>query len=236
VVWRPEDFINGIFTQATASHVVAFFSHHQLTHILATYGYWAIGGIVGLESMGIPLPGETILVTAAIYAGATGNLDIALVIAAAATGAIVGDNIGYWIGRRGGYPLLLKYGSRIRLNERRIKLGQYMFLRYGGAIVFFGRFIAILRVLAALLAGANRMGWLRFLAYNAAGGIIWTTIYGGAAYYFGDELHLLRRSTGLAVAGGTIIAIIIGLILLRRYETYLEVQAERALPGPLRAP
>jgi membrane protein DedA with SNARE-associated domain len=77
---------------------------------------------------------------------------------------------------------------------------------------------------------------MRFLVYNAAGGIIWTTIYGGAAYYFGDELHLLRRSTGLAVAGGTIIAIIIGLILLRRYETYLEVQAERALPGPLRAP
>jgi membrane protein DedA with SNARE-associated domain len=215
---------------------VAFFSHHQLTELITTYGYWAVGGIVGLESMGIPLPGETILVTAAIYAGATGDLDISLVIASAAAGAIIGDNIGYWIGRKGGYPLLLKYGPRFRLNERRIKLGQYLFLRHGGAIVFFGRFIAVLRVLAALLAGANRMGWLRFLLYNAAGGIVWTTLYGGAAYYFGDELHLLKRSTGLAVAAGTILAIIIALIFLRRYETYLEDQAERALPGPLRAP
>jgi membrane protein DedA with SNARE-associated domain len=215
---------------------VAFFSHHQITELLTTYGYWAIGGIIGLESMGIPLPGETILVTAAIYAGATGDLDISLVIASAAAGAIIGDNLGYWIGRRGGYPLLLKYGPRFRLNERRIKLGQYLFLRYGGAIVFFGRFIAVLRVLAALLAGANRMGWLRFLLYNAAGGIVWTTLYGSAAYYFGDELHLLKRSTGLAVAAGTIVAIIIALILLRRYETYLEDQADRALPGPLRAP
>jgi membrane protein DedA with SNARE-associated domain len=215
---------------------VTLFSHAELTHLLSTYGYWAIGGIIGLESMGIPLPGETILITAAIYAGATGDLNIAFVIASAAAGAIVGDNIGYWIGREGGYPLLLRYGPRIRLNEPRIKLGQYLFLRHGGVIVFFGRFIAVLRVLAALLAGANRMGWLRFLIYNAAGGIVWTTLYGTAAYYFGDQLHLLRRSTSLAVAGATIIAIIVALILLRRYETYLEAKAERALPGPLRAP
>jgi membrane protein DedA with SNARE-associated domain len=215
---------------------VAFFSHHELTNLISTYGYWAVGGMIGLESMGIPLPGEATLITAAIYAGATQDLNIVYIIASAAAGAIIGDNIGYWIGRKGGYPLLVRHGWRLRLTERRIKLGQYLFLRHGGKIVFFGRFIAVLRVLAALLAGANRMDWGRFLVYNAAGGIVWTAIYGSAAYYFGDQLHLLRRSTGFAVAGGTILVIIIGLILLRRYETYLENQAERALPGPLRAP
>jgi membrane protein DedA with SNARE-associated domain len=215
---------------------VTFFSHDQLTNLLSTYGYWAIGVVVGLESMGIPLPGETILITAAIYAGATGDLDIVSVIASAAAGAIIGDNIGYWIGRQGGYPLLLRHARRIRLTERKIKLGQYLFLRYGGAIVFFGRFIAVLRILAALLAGVNRMAWWRFLFYNAAGGIIWTALYGSAAYYFGDQLHLLKRSTGFAIAAATVVAIIVALILLRRYESHLEDEAERALPGPLKAP
>jgi membrane protein DedA with SNARE-associated domain len=215
---------------------VTFFSPEQISDIVSTYGYWAIGIIVGLESMGIPLPGETVLVSAAIYAGATEELNIVFVIASAAAGAILGDNVGYWIGRKGGYPLLLRHGRRFRLSERRIKLGQYLFLRHGGKIVFFGRFIAILRVLAAVLAGANRMGWMRFLVYNAAGGIVWTTLYGGAAYYFGDQIHLLKRSTGLTVIGVTLAAIVIGLILLRRYESYLEDQAERALPGPLKAP
>src|SRR5262249_15371812 len=131
----------------------------DLGHLISQYGYAAVAVIVGLESMGIPLPGETVLVLSAVYAGTHSDLHIAGVVAAAALGAILGDNAGYWLGREFGYPLLLRYGRYVRLTETRIKLGQYLFLRHGGKMVFFGRFIAVLRMLAAFLAGVNRMEW-----------------------------------------------------------------------------
>jgi membrane protein DedA with SNARE-associated domain len=124
---------------------------------IAAYGYWAVLVLVGLESMGLPLPGETALIAAAVYAGTRRELNVAGVIAVASIGAVIGDNIGYEIGRRLGFPLLVRYGSRIGLDERRLKLGQYLFRRHGGSIVFFGRFVAFLRTFTALLAGANRM-------------------------------------------------------------------------------
>ena len=117
--------------------------------LLTKYGSFAVAGVVCLESMGLPLPGEAILIAAAIYAGKTGGLNIVEVIAATAAGAIVGDNIGYWIGREIGFPVLLRYGRYIGLTEPRIKLGQYLFMQHGGKIVFFGRFVALLRALAA---------------------------------------------------------------------------------------
>src|ERR1700680_126117 len=122
--------------------------------------------------MGIPVPGETALIAAAVYAGTTNNVSIWPIIAAAAAGAIAGDTVGFWIGRTLGYSLLLRYGPYIRLTESRLKVGQYLFLRHGGKIVFFGRFFPVLRVVAALLAGANCMPWPRFFLYNAAGGIM----------------------------------------------------------------
>ena len=140
----------------------------MLAHLIQTYGYWAIGGIVALESMGFPLPGETVLVAAAIYAGTTHDLEILFVIVAAATGSVLGNIVGFWIGREGGYRLLLRYGHYVRLTERKIKLGQYLFLRHGGKIVFFSRFVAVLRAVAALLAGANRMNWSRFPTVGSA--------------------------------------------------------------------
>src|SRR5262245_37516099 len=128
--------------------------------------------------MGVPLPGEYAADADAVYAGTTHKLDIFGVIAAAAAGAVIGDNIGYEIGRWVGFPLLVRHGPRIGLDERRLKLGQYLFLRYGGMIVFFGRFVALLRTLAALLAGVNRMPWPRFFFFNAAGGLISSSIFG----------------------------------------------------------
>jgi membrane protein DedA with SNARE-associated domain len=104
----------------------------NLPHLFSTYGYWVVGGIIALESMGLPLPGEATLIAAAIYAGSTQQLNIWLVIAAAAIGAILGDNIGYWIGREIGYRLLLRYGHYLQLTDARIKLGQYLFSRHGG--------------------------------------------------------------------------------------------------------
>lgn len=131
--------------------------------LIMKYGSLAVAGVVCLESMGLPLPGEAILIAAAVYAGKTGHLNIYEVIAAASIGAIVGDNFGYWIGREIGFRLLVRYGCYVGLSEPRIKVGQYLFQRHGGKIVFFGRFVALLRVLAAVLAGVNRMSWLRFL-------------------------------------------------------------------------
>src|SRR6476660_587181 len=134
--------------------------------------------------MGLPLPGESALVLAALYASRHDH-NIAGVVAAAATGAVLGDNIGYWIGREFGYRLLLRYGGAIGLSVSKIKLGQYLFLRHGGKVVFFGRFVAVLRALAAFLAGVNRMDWGRFLLANSAGGILWASVVGFGAYALG---------------------------------------------------
>lgn len=205
----------------------------MLAHLIQTYGYWAIGGIVALESMGFPLPGETVLVAAAIYAGTTHDLEILFVIVAAATGSVLGNIVGFWIGREGGYRLLLRYGHYVRLTERKIKLGQYLFLRHGGKIVFFSRFVAVLRAVAALLAGANRMNWSRFLLANAASGVVWATLYGVGAYYLGKEAHFLTKYTGLAVAVAAIMLLGGAIILVRRQGARLETEAEKSTTGAL---
>jgi len=207
----------------------------DLLHLLNTYGYWAVLVFVAIESTGIPFPGETMLLVAAIYAGTTHRLSIALVIAAAATGAILGDNLGFWIGREGGYRLLRRYGRYIRLEERRLKLGQYLFMRHGGKVVFFGRFVAVLRAWAAFLAGTNRMPWPRFLFFNAAGGIVWATLYGLGGYFLGDNVHRLTGTIGTVALVLAVLVIIAFLVFLRRNEHRLEEEAERALPGPLSA-
>ena len=149
-----------------------------LDDLLTNFGYLAVFALIGIESLGIPAPGETMLVTASVYAGATHNLEIAGVIAAAAAGAIVGDNIGYAIGRKGGYRLLLRFGHRVRVKESHLKVARYVFDRHGEKVVFFGRFVAVLRTYAAFLAGVGQMEWRRFLAWNAAGGIVWALIFG----------------------------------------------------------
>jgi membrane protein DedA with SNARE-associated domain len=215
---------------------VSLFSHPELVHLIATYGYWIVGAIVALESMGIPMPGETILIAAALYAATTHQLDIGLVIASAAAGAVVGDNIGYWIGREGGYRLLLRYGGQIGITERRIKLGQYLFLRHGGKVVFLGRFVAVLRAFAAFLAGVNRMSWPHFFLANVAGGVVWSTIFGVGAYVFGAAIHSFSKPFAITFAIAAAGAVIVGFIFMRRHEHELENEAERALPGPLRPP
>jgi len=209
------------------------FSSHDLTHLLSTYGYWAVFFFVAIESTGIPFPGETMLIVASVYAGSTHQLSIELVIAAAAAGAIVGDNLGFLVGHFGGYRLLRRYGKYIRLDERKLKLGQYLFMKHGGKVVFFGRFVAVLRAWAAFLAGTNRMHWKRFVIYNAGGGIVWATLYGLGGYLLGNNIHRFAGPFGIAVAVLAAIIIIGFLVYLRRNEHRLEDEAERALPGPL---
>src|SRR5258708_38798891 len=129
-----------------------------LTSLLTTYGYWAVFACIAIESTGIPSPGETMLLVASIYAGTTHQLSLPLVIAAAATGAILGDNLRFWDGREGGYRLLRRYGRFPRLDERKLKLGLYLFMRHGGEAVFFCRFVALLPLWAAVLARTTRGG------------------------------------------------------------------------------
>jgi membrane protein DedA with SNARE-associated domain len=209
------------------------FATSTLTQLLASYGYLAVLLFVAIESTGIPFPGETILLVAAITAGTTHQLSIAWVIVAAASGAILGDNLGFWVGREGGYRLLRRYGRYIRLDERRLKLGQYLFLKHGGKVVFFGRFVAVLRAWAAFLAGTNRMAWPRFLLFNAAGAIVWATLYGLGGYFLGDNIHRLVGQVGVVFLVLAVFLIIAGIVLVRRNEERLEDEAERALPGPL---
>jgi len=215
--------------------MLTFFASN-LDSLLATYGYLAVFIFVGVESLGIPVPGETMLVTAAIYAGTTGRLSIFWVIVASSAGAIVGDNIGYVIGRSGGYRLLKRYGRYIRLDENRLRLGQYLFRKHGPKVVFFGRFVSVLRIFAAFLAGVNRMHWRLFLIFNAAGGIIWSTIYGVAAFLLGKQLLQLSGRVDLVLAIVGVAVIITVIVLLRRNEARLQGEADRAIPGRLKAP
>ena len=207
--------------------------HFNLTHLLSTYGYWAVLLFVAIESTGIPFPGETMLLLAAIYAGTTHHLAIPLVIAAAAAGAILGDNAGFWVGREGGYRLLRRFGRYIRLDERKLKLGQYLFMKHGGKVVFFGRFVAVLRAWAAFLAGTNRMTWPRFLVFNAGGGIAWATIYGVAGYALGNHVHQLTGPVGVVTIILAVIILIGFFIFLKRDEKRLDEEAVKALPDSL---
>jgi len=208
----------------------------QLKHWIDSYGYEAIFVLVGLESIGVPLPGETALISGALYAATTHRLNIALVITLAALAAIIGDNIGFALGRWGGYRLLRGYGRYIRFDERRLKIGRYVFLRHGGKVVFFGRFVAVLRTYAAFLAGTNRMSWPRFLIFNAAGGITWATTIGIAYYYIGNTVKHVRGPLDIAL-GVAAAAVIVGFfIYLRRTEERYAAEAQKEFPGPLEEP
>ena len=130
-------------------------------------------------------------------------------------------------------PLLKRYGARVGLSEPRLKLGRYMFLRHGGKVVFFGRFVSLLRALAALFAGANRMRWPKFLLFNASGGIVWATTYGLGAYYAATLLRQISGPLGLCLLALGAVAAIAGFVFLRHHEQGLIAAAEQALPGPL---
>jgi len=207
----------------------------HLEAAVAAYGYLAIFLIVAMESAGIPMPGETVLVAAAILAG-RGTLTIYWVIGAAAAGAIIGDNCGYWIGREFGFPLAYRYGRYIHLDERRLKLGQYLFLKHGGKVVFFGRFVAILRAFAAFLAGVNRYNWEEFFLFNAAGGIVWATIFGLGGFWLGRVFEQYARPVALAALVAAVIGAVLAARFIRHHEQALEEEAERTLPGPLVKP
>jgi undecaprenyl-diphosphatase len=188
-----------------------------IQRLLETYGYLAVLLLVGLESLGVPLPGETALLTASAYAAA-GHLSIVGVIAAAAVGAAIGDAGAYWIGRTGGLALVRRYGKLLRVDDARLERAEGFFRRHGGKTVFFGRFVSLLRMLAALLAGVTRMPYGRFSLYNVTGAICWASLVGGAGYAFGRNLPQLEH--GIGQAGALVVllgTLLIALVLAGRW-------------------
>ena len=187
--------------------------HETITGLIGSYGYAVLFLLVGLESLGIPLPGETALVTAAAFA-ALGHLSIYAVVATAAGAAIIGDNGGYWIGREGGLALVRRYGRVLHLNESHLARAHTFFERHGPKTVFIGRFIALLRTWAAVLAGAAHMPYGTFLLYNALGAVCWAVIVGTLGYVFGHNLPQLEHYVGQAsLAGVLLLALVVGLAL-----------------------
>src|SRR5216684_351575 len=169
--------------------LAALISLQTLLNALNVLGYPAVIIFVMIESSGIPFPGETMLLLAAFYAAVSQQLQIPIVIACAALGAIIGDNIGYYIGRTGGRALVTRYGKYVRIKPEHLDRAEKFFAKHGNKTVFFGRFIAVLRAWAAFLAGVNKMPWRTFLVYNAAGGILWATIFGTLGFVAGRFFH-----------------------------------------------
>jgi membrane protein DedA with SNARE-associated domain len=194
---------------------------HALAGLIQTYGYVTVFLGILLESTGLPLPGESLMIAAALYAASAHRLNIFVLIPVAAAGAICGDQIGYFIGRWIGEPVLARWGRKIGLTDDRLALGRFLFRRYGGAVVFLGRFVAFLRTFAAVLAGANRMTWHRFLLWNALGGIGWTALYGFGAYALGDAAKRISGPVGVVLAVIAGAALLAAIVFVHRNEQRL---------------
>jgi membrane protein DedA with SNARE-associated domain len=194
-------------------------------------GYAALFALIAVESMGIPVPGETALITGAILAG-KGQLQIEWVIVLAATAAILGDNVGYLIGRHGGRRLLTMNGPFLATRQRVLRVGEPFFERHGPKAVFLGRFTAGLRIWAAWLAGATHMPWKSFLLYNALGGIVWATVVGVLAYVLGHAAEKAIEVAGVVGLVGAVVFVIGAFVVLRRrhaaQEERLEEEADAA--------
>lgn len=167
----------------------------QLAPVLDHYGYLAVGGLVTLEDFGIPVPGETVLIAAAVYAGA-GRLNIVAVGLVAFVAAVIGDNIGYAIGYFGGRALVLRFGRYVMLTGERLRRAEHFFDRYGGIVVAGARFVEGLRQANGIVAGTIRMAWRRFLVFNAVGAALWVGVWASAGYLAGDHITAIYNEVG----------------------------------------
>jgi membrane protein DedA with SNARE-associated domain len=194
-----------------------------VTHLLLSHGLVLLFAVVALESAGVPVPGETALVAAAILATPQQHhYSIVSVIAVAACAAIVGDNVGYWIGRTGGRRLLERWGPIKRYAARVLPPGERFFARHGGKTVFIGRFVAVLRVSSAWLAGITHMTWWRFFFWNASGGIVWATGVGLLAYFFGKAAADAISGYGFYGAVLVIVLTALGFAAVRYWHKRME--------------
>jgi len=192
-----------------------------VTQLLVDHGLFILFVLVAVESAGVPLPGETALITAAVLAS-QGHYSIGAVIAVAALAAIIGDNVGYWLGRKGGRALLARTPIVRDHFARALPPSERFFARHGAKTVFIGRFVAILRVTAAWIAGISHMPWWRFFFWNAAGGIAWAASVGLVAYYGGQAAAVAITHYGLYAAVTLGVVVVVGWLLVRRARARVE--------------
>lgn len=191
-----------------------------LAPVLNHYGYLAVGGLVLVEDFGVPAPGETVLIAAAVYAGA-GQLNIVLVGVIAFVAAVLGDNIGFAIGHFGGRPLALRLGKYVFLTPERLDKAESFFNRHGGKVVTIARFIEGLRQANGIIAGITGMHWLRFLAFNALGAALWVGLWVTVGDLAGAHITAIyngisRYSTYVLIALGVVIVALVARHLIRR--------------------
>jgi membrane protein DedA with SNARE-associated domain len=197
----------------------------SLLSVTQNLGYPVLGVVVGIEALGVPLPGETAVIFGGI-AAASGRLSIALVIVVAAAGAIIGDNIGFEIGRRGGRALLERPGRFYAERQRVLAIGDPFFERHGPKAVFLGRWIAGLRVWTSWLAGASAMPWRSFFAWNALGGTTWAASVALAAYFGGHAVETVFSKVGLYAI------IAVGVVAVVAFGYFLWWRRKRRRPRP----
>ena len=202
----------------------------DLTQFVSIYGVWLVAGFIALESVGLPLPAEAALMAAAVFAARTHELDLRSLIVASILAAILGNVAGFWIGRRFGYRLLTQYGNRLGLTEARLRIGQWLFARYGGMFVFVARFLPFLRNMAAVLAGANRMAQHRFYVASSAAAVAWVLCYALAAYSLGGAFADLASPAAIVLGVAAVLIILAVPALIVRYEKRLlaKIEAEAA--------
>ncbi len=191
----------------------------HIEHLIEILGYPAVFLLVMGESMGLPLPGETILLIASAFSGMSGRLNLWGIMAAGSAGAILGDNLGYLLGYRGGRAFVNRIITKMHLKTELLNRAEQFFKKHGGKTVFFGRFITFLRVFSALLAGVSKMHYPTFLLYNAAGGILWASIVCILGHTFGKNLPLLlkRFSEGGWIILGIVLAGIIIYFIYKKF-------------------
>jgi membrane protein DedA with SNARE-associated domain len=193
---------------------------HALEPALNQFGYLAVLGLVLIEDFGVPVPGETVLVLAAVYAG-TGRLNVVLVGLLGFCGALLGDNIGFAIGHFGGRPLIERYGRYIFLTPDRIARATGFFKRHGGWIIIVARFIEGLRQANGIIAGVSGIHWAKFLLFNAIGAALWVGVWVSVGYLSGSHINTIyadatRYSKYLAVAVGVLVLAYIARYVVRR--------------------
>ena len=197
--------------------IKSLFDPDNIISLFQQYGYWIVFFGVMLENAGLPVPGETVLLVAGFFASRHG-FSLPIVILIATTGAVLGDNAGYWIGRRLGRGLLIKYGKYVFLTEKRFVQMERYFASHGDKTVLVARFITGFRVFTALFAGASHMAWNRFFLFNVLGAISWAVVMASLGYFFGESFHLLEKYIKGAgwILAGMVVAAFIGHLIWKR--------------------
>ncbi len=201
----------------------------SLAPVLDNFGYLAVGGFLFLEDFGVPVPGETVLIAAAVYAGA-GKLNITFIVLLAIAASIIGDNVGYLIGRFGGRSLALRWGKYVFLTPERLDKAEAFFTKHGGKVVTIARFVEGLRQANGIIAGITKMPWRKFMLFNALGAIVWCLTWSGVGYLAGNHITAIYEAINrYALYVLIAVVLLVGVLVVRRVRRKRRERAEAIL-------